>query len=273
TSVVTVWRPRDGTATTMVNAVEDARRAVKQALSRSELAGIDLFFEAYTVALSTMTNYNTIELVLGLYAKAEDIVAKAMEVAAEEIVGEHSGKLGPVSLAYALFKKLHPGETPTLMSSREVITLGYGIARRANVKLSRLLLHERLVEPMKTTSGPRVAKQKVFRLLSPTHPTPEAVKEVAGKRRLDLVKLGVIRRRKVERFTNPVDILHVLEYKATQTLEDFARAYRRIEEEYPDLLEEARYLAHTIAQIPGDPEAELAALTLKMIENVQRLRE
>jgi len=152
------------------------------------------------------------------------------------------------------------------MSSREVITLGYGIARSAGIKLSDLLLSERLVEPVRNASqGSRVAKQKVFRLLSPADATTDAVKEVAGRRRLDLATLGVTKKR--ERFTNAVDVLHVLEYRATQTLEEFARAYERIREEYPELLEEAVYLANTIAKIPGDPEGELSAHVLKMVEN------
>ncbi|MEM3923486.1 MAG: DUF1156 domain-containing protein, partial [Zestosphaera sp.] len=268
TSVVTVWRAKDGSPTSMRDAVEDARKAVEEVLSRSGLKGIDLFFEAYTAALSAMTRYSSIEVALGAYAKAEDVVARAMEITAKEVVGEYSKKLGPASLAYALFKKMHAGEGVVEMSSREVITLGYGIARSAGIKLSDLLLSERLVEPVRNASqGSRVAKQKVFRLLSPADATADAVKEVAGKRKLDLATLGVIKKKRVERFTNAVDVLHVLEYRATQTLEDFARAYERIRDEYPELLEEAVYLANTIAKIPGDPEGELSAYVLKMVEN------
>ncbi|MEM1913510.1 MAG: hypothetical protein QW067_10255, partial [Thermofilaceae archaeon] len=273
TSVVTVWRAKDGSPTSMRDAVEDARKAVEEVLSRSGLKGIDLFFEAYTAALSAMTKYSSIEVALGAYAKAEDVVAKAMEITAKEVVGEHSKKLGPASLAYALFKKIHAGETPVLMSSREVITLGYGIARSAGIKLSDLLLSERLVEPVRNASqGSRVGKQKVFRLLSPADATTDAVKEVAGRRRLDLATLGVTKKRKVERFTNAVDVLHLLEYRATQTLEEFAKAYERIRDEYPELLEEAIYLANTIAKIPGDPEGELSAHLLKMVEKATTYR-
>jgi len=268
-----VWRAKDESPTSMRDAVEDARKAVEEVLSRSGLKGIDLFFEAYTAALSAMTRYSSIEVALGAYAKAEDVVARAMEITAKEVVGEYSKKLGPASLAYALFKKIHAGETPVLMSSREVITLGYGIARSAGIKLSNLLLSERLVEPVRNASqGSRVAKQKVFRLLSPADATTDAVKEVAGRRRLDLATLGVTKKRKVERFTNAVDVLHVLEYRATQTLEEFARTYERIRDEYPELLEEAMYLANTIAKIPGDPEGELSAHVLKMVENATMYR-
>ncbi|MEM1693580.1 MAG: DUF1156 domain-containing protein [Ignisphaera sp.] len=273
TSVVTVWRVKDGTRITMSKVVEDARKAVRKVLSTSRLKGIDLFFEAYTTALSVMTRYNDIEVVMGMYAKAEDIVAKAMEITAKEIVGEYSQKMGPASLVYALFKKIHAGERTVEMSSREVITLGYGIARGTGIKLSNLLLSERLVEPVQNASkGSRVAKQKVFRLLSPADATTDAVKEVAGRRRLDLAMLGVIKKRKVERFTNAVDILHVLEYRATQTLEEFTKTYERIREEYPELLEEAMYLAETIAKISGDPEGKLSTNVLIKVREATMYR-
>ncbi|MEM1891164.1 MAG: hypothetical protein QXI45_02055, partial [Thermofilaceae archaeon] len=277
TSIVATWRARDGGEADLRTASEEARSRVRELLSRVKLKGIDLYFAAFTTALSVYTSYRAVRKAIGAYASTRDIVKQAMRIASEELVGDEASKLSPVSLAYALIKRLHAGETPILLSSQELITLGYSVLgdvaeskKKPGEKLHEVLVKERAVAPVTTESkGSKVAKQKTYALLSPSSDNPQELKKLAGLRKLDLVKLGVKEDGRVRELSNALDVLHILEYEATQTLSEFKAVYEELSSKYPHLVEEALALAHALARAGNDPEAQLCSRIISILERIR----
>ncbi|MEM4847964.1 MAG: hypothetical protein QW794_09435, partial [Thermosphaera sp.] len=276
TSIVATWRARDGGEADLRTISEEARSRVRELLKETKLKGIDLYFAAFTTALSVYTSYRAVRKAIGVYATTKDIVKQAMRIASEKLVGDEASKISSVSLAYALIKRLHAGETPVLLSSQELITLGYSVlgdvaeSKKPGEKLHEILVKERAVAPATTESkSSKVAKQKTYTLLSPSSNDSQELKRIAGLRKLDLVKLGIKDGNRIRELSNALDVLHILEYEATQTFSEFKAVYEELSSKYPHLVEEALALAHALARVENDPEAQICS---KIINNLEQIR-
>ncbi|MEM4035627.1 MAG: hypothetical protein QXU97_03330, partial [Fervidicoccaceae archaeon] len=277
TSIIATWRVKDCGEAELRTVSEEVRSRVRELLSKVKLDGTDLYFAAFSTALSVYTSYRAIRKAIGAYASTEDIVKQAMRIASEELVGDEAAKLSPISLAYALIKRLHAGEATVLLSSQELITLGYSVLgdvaeskKKLGEKLHEVLVKERAITPVNTESkGSKVAKQKTYVLLSPSSDDPEELKRIAGLRKLDLVKLGVREDSRVRELSNALDVLHILEYEVTQTFSEFKVVYEELSSKYPHLVEEAVALARALARIRSDPEASLCSRVISILERIK----